>query len=50
MSISFASKILFVSCLGLSTLAIADTLEQAVSALKAGQTEQAADLFKQQKK
>lgn len=49
MSISFASKILFVSCLGLSTLAIADTLEQAVSALKAGQTEQAVDLFKQQK-
>lgn len=49
MSINVASKILFAGCLSLSTLAIADPLEQAVVALKAGQTEQAIDLFKAQK-
>lgn len=49
MSINVASKILFAGCLSLSTLAIADPLEQAVVALKAGQTEQAIDLFKEQK-
>ncbi|MFQ3191214.1 MAG: hypothetical protein ACI936_002351 [Paraglaciecola sp.] len=49
MTINVASKILFAGCLSLSTLAIADPLEQAVVALKAGQTEQAIDLFKEQK-
>jgi hypothetical protein len=49
MSINVASKILFAGCLGLSNLAFAETLEQAVIALKAGQTEQAIDLFKEQK-
>jgi TPR repeat protein len=49
MSINVASKILFAGCLTLSNLAFADTLEQAVIALKAGQTEQAIDLFKAQK-
>jgi hypothetical protein len=49
MSINVASKILFAGCLSLSNLAFAETLEQAVIALKAGQTEQAIDLFKEQK-
>jgi tetratricopeptide (TPR) repeat protein len=49
MSINLASKILFAGCLSLSNLAFADTLEQAVIALNAGQTEQAIDLFKEQK-
>jgi tetratricopeptide (TPR) repeat protein len=49
MSINVASKILFAGCLSLSNLAFAETLEHAVIALKAGQTEQAIDLFKEQK-
>jgi len=48
MSINFTSKILLCACLGLSTLAVAQPLEQALDALKAGQTEQAIDLFIQQ--
>lgn len=46
---NFVSKILFVSCLSVSTLAIATPLEEALSALKEGQTTLAIDLFKDQK-
>ena len=49
MSINAISKILFAGCLSLSILAIANPLEQAVVALKSGQTEQAIKLFKEQK-
>jgi tetratricopeptide (TPR) repeat protein len=49
MSINVASKIFFAGYLSLSTLAFADPLDQAVVALKAGQTEKAIDLFKAQK-
>jgi hypothetical protein len=49
MSINVASKILFAGCLSLSNLAFSETLEHTVIALKAGQTEQAIDLFKAKK-
>jgi TPR repeat protein len=49
MSTNLVSKILFTGCLSFSNLAFADTLEQAVISLKTGQTEQAIDLFKEQK-
>jgi tetratricopeptide (TPR) repeat protein len=49
MSTNLVSKILFAGCLSFSNLAFADTLEQAMIALKMGQTEQAIDLFKEQK-
>jgi tetratricopeptide (TPR) repeat protein len=49
MSTNLVSKILLAGCLSFSNLVFADTLEQAVIALKTGQTEQAIDLFKDQK-
>jgi len=48
MLIHFTSKILIAACLSISTLAIAEPLEQAIYAFKAGKIEQAINLFLEQ--